>query len=322
MAEYALMAAAVLAAAFHSGSETGLYCVNQLRARLRAEQGSAPARSLQHLLSRPRLAISTMLVGTNIGLYVATVVCTHQLRDTALAARADLYSSLIMPPVLLIFAEIIPKSLFQHHAEKLMYRVARPLRVSEALFYPLSALLRAVSGLPYLLLGRRAPDRRPLVTDESFRFYLGRGAADGVLSSYQRRMAENILRLKSMRLGAALSPLEEVVMVAEGAPPGELHRLMREHRYSRIPVYRKERDDITGVVNVIDVASAPESAGPAELAREVMSLPLETSVADALSRFRDAKEQFAVVTDEEGRAVGVVTVKDLVEEIVGELEAW
>ncbi len=322
MPEYLLLAAAILAAAFYSGSETGIYCVNRLRVWLRARQGMAPARALQRLVSQPRLAVSTMLVGTNIGIYVATAVCTEKLRHTGLAAQADLYSSLIMPPVLLIFAEVLPKSLFQHHAEGLMYRVVWPLRLSEWLFYPLSLLLRAVSTLAQLLLGRHATAHRPVVTSETVRFYINQGAAHGVLSAYQRRMAENIMRLRSVELNVALTPLDEVVMVPAEASAEALRELLAAHRYSRVPVFEERRDNIVGVVNVMDLATAEPGAGPREAARDVLRVPRDASVAEALTMLRRAKQQFAVVTGEQGAAVGVVTVKDLVEEIVGELEAW
>ncbi|MCK4376196.1 MAG: DUF21 domain-containing protein [Candidatus Brocadiae bacterium] len=323
MLEYAIIAASIIFAAFYSGSETGSYCVSRLRLRLRAQKGEAAARSLQRFIARPTLAISTMLLGTNLGLYLATVLCTRKLYEAGGAASAELYSSLIMPPVLLIFAEVIPKSLFQHHADTLMYRAIWPLRVSQVLFYPVSALLRCLSRLPHLLLGGRGAPRRPAFTPETFRFYLSEGAAQGVLSTFQRTMADNILRLKSLELRQAMTRLDETVMVAEDASYDELLALLRAHRFSRIPVYRAARDAIVGVLNIIDVASAhgQERSIP-QLARSVMSLHEGTSVADALHTLRQARQQFAVVADAQGRAVGVITVKDLVEEIVGELEAW
>lgn len=323
MPEYVVIVASIILAAFYSGSETGFYCVNRLRLRLRAERNEPAARALQRLVRRPRLAISTMLVGTNIGIYLATVLFTEQLRQSGWAVRAELYSSLLMPPILLIFAEVIPKSLFQHHADMLMYRVVWPLRASQAVFYPFSVLLRWVGGLPQLLLGRRGSAGRRAFTPDTFRFYLREGAAQGVLSESQRMMVENILRLKSLDVASTMTPLEEVVMLPEDAPYGELLDLLRAHRYSRIPVYRDSRDRIVGVINVIDVASV-ESHRPAarELVRGVLSLPRATSVADALWTLRQARQQFGVVTDRAGCALGILTVKDLVEEIVGELEAW
>ncbi|MHC4591256.1 MAG: CNNM domain-containing protein [Planctomycetota bacterium] len=323
MHDYAIIAAAIVLAAFYSGSETGSYCVNRLRLRLRAERGGAAARSLLRFVGNPQLAISSMLTGTNVGLYVATVLATAKLAETSWAAPAELYSSIIMPPILLIVAEVIPKSFFQHHADTLMYRAVWPLRVSEALFYPVSALLRWIGRLPQLLLGKQGAPRRPVFTADSFRFYLSEGAANGVLSTFQRAMAENILRLKSMPVAAVMTPLDEAVMVAEGASCAELHDLLRAHRYSRIPVYRDSRERVVGVINTLDVPSVAEEPVPlGELLRGAMSLDSGTTVADALWQLRQARQQFAVVVDEGGRAVGIATVKDLVEEIVGELAAW
>ncbi|MFW6189929.1 MAG: CNNM domain-containing protein [Planctomycetota bacterium] len=323
MPEYLLMLLGLLVSAFHSGAETGFYCVNRLRLRLRSEQNRRAAGALQALVNRPQLAICTLLVGTNVGNYVTTVLFTDELRQAGYAVRADLYSSLILPPILLVFSEILPKSLFQHHAERLMYRAVWPLRVSEVLFYPFSALLRGVSRIPQLLVSEPSRPRKSALTRDNFQFYLSEGAAKGTLTSFQRTMAENIMRLRGVRVDSTMTPLPEVVMIEEGADYAELSELLREHRYSRLPVYREERDDIVGMINVLDVASVADAEPSVrELVREVLTVTRDASVADALATLRDRKQQFAGVNNEEGRAVGIVTAKDLVEEIVGELEAW
>ena len=144
-----------------------------------------------------------------------------------------------------------------------------------------------------------------------------------MLSGFQRTVAENILRLRSLDVAQVMTPLADAVMVPETASHRDLLKAFGAHRYSRIPVYREGRERVVGVINVIDVASIEREPPPtAELAREVLSLRKGTSVADALWALRQARQQFAVVTDAEGRALGIATVKDLVEEIVGELEAW
>ncbi|MCD6415347.1 MAG: DUF21 domain-containing protein [Planctomycetes bacterium] len=324
MLEFVLLAAVVFLAAFYSGCETGLYSLNRLRLLAAAERGRPAERALESLLERPRLTLSAMLLGTNISVYAATILCTRQvLRHTALAARADLYSSLIMPPVLLIFAEIIPKCLFQRHADRLMRAVVYPLKLSIVALYPFAQALRWVSAVPYRLIGKRAGAAPPPLTHDVFRFYLGKGAEAGALSAYQRRMAENILRLQSVSVESALVPLEKVVMIPEGASWQELTEKFREHRYSRLPVWRDEPENIVGLVNVIDVACAEAPGAPRSLMREVsVTFRSDTSVADALSRLRQAQQQFAVVVGGDGRAIGILTAKDLVEEIVGELAAW
>jgi len=323
MVEYLLLVAGIALAAFHSGSETGFYCVNRLRLRLWSEKGNTAARSLQQLVARPQLTVSAMLLGTNIGVYLATVMFTARLRETVLAPRADLYSSLLMPPILLLFAEVAPKSLFQHHAEWLMYRVVWLLRASTIVFRPFALALQWISGLPYALSGRKKRPRGPLVTPDVFRFYLSEGAAQGVLSPFQRTMAENILQLKTMDVATAMTPISKVIGADERGSIDDLKGLFKGHRYSRIPVWRGDRRNIVGVINVIDVASARHEAVSAkDLIREVVPLQSGTSVADALRILRQNKQQFAVVTDADGRALGIVTLKDLVEEIVGELAAW
>ncbi|MFO7958334.1 MAG: CNNM domain-containing protein [Candidatus Brocadiia bacterium] len=320
MLNYLVLFLAILMSAFYSGSETGLYCVNRLKVWLRAERRRG-ARLLKKLASRPRWAISTILVGNNIANYLASVACTAELRQVGLRAP-DLYSTLIMAPVLLVFGELTPKAVFQHNADRLMYKAVWPLRVSEVVFYPFSRVLHWLGELPRVLLGRQRPRHAPDVTPRSVRFYLSRGADQGVLSPYQQSMAENILRLREMPIESALTSLEDVVMVPEEASYAELRDTLAGHRYSRVPVFRDRRSDIVGVINVIDVASVEPGTPPTELVRDVPFLSPETSVGEALTLFREEKQQFGVVADEEGRAVGVITVKDLVEEIVGELEAW
>jgi len=321
MLDYALIVAAICLAGFHSGNETGFYTVNRLRLRLRAELGERSARALQRLVSRPQILISTVLVGTNLGIYVATVLCTDKLRELGLAMRADFWSSIILPPIFLVCADMTPKSLFQHHADCLMYRTVWPLRVSEVVFTPFSFFLRFFSRLPQFLLRHRIVPRTAAITSDAFRFYLSEGAAHGALTSFQRTMAENILRLKSVPVGATMTPLGKTVMISEDASGEELEQVLRTHRYSRLPVWRGSRERIVGAINVLDVASAQRPEVRA-LVRSVPAVQEGTSVAEALSLLRREKQQFAVVTAREGRAVGIVTAKDLVEEIVGELDAW
>jgi CBS domain containing-hemolysin-like protein len=320
--EYLAIAAAVLGAAFFSGNETGFYCANRLRLRVRAEKGDRSARALLRLTSRPRLAISTMLVGTNSCVYLASVLSVGKLIDLGLGESAELYNSLIMPPLLLLFAELIPKSLFQHHADVLMHRTVRPLRVAEVAFYPLSQTLQWLGGLPQRLMGRRGSMRREL-TDASFRFYLSTGTAQGAMSPFQGKMAENIMRLKGVDVASVMTPLEGMVSISERASYANLLDVLGRHRYSRIPVYRAMRDRIIGAVHVIDAAARRDARPPVrDLVQPMLSIPAGTSVADALWIFRQARRQSAIVHDSEGRAKGIVTAKDLVEEIVGELEAW
>jgi len=322
MIEYVFIAFGILLAAYHSGNETGLYCLNRLRMRLRAERGNRRACILTALTRQPQRVITTMLIGTNLGIYLVTVLSTGKLRAAGLR-NADLWSGLLLPPFLLLLADFMPKALFQHHTETLMYRTAHSLRFVYLFWYPVSGMLRLIARLPQRLLGRGAPPKSPQVTDETVRFYFSKGVEQGVLSPFQRRATERIMRLRSVPVTDAMTPLAELVMVERSAPYDELLARLRDHHYWGVPVYEGDRSNVVGVVTVLDVAGTEEvPAGAADAMREVMRLPAHVSVDEALRELREARQRFAAVVDEGDRAVGVVTVRDLVEEVVGEIAAW
>ncbi|MBS3763074.1 MAG: HlyC/CorC family transporter [Planctomycetes bacterium] len=321
MTEVLLIALFVFLSAFFSGSETGFYCLNRIRLRFRKIHGWKGAASLHKLIRRPQVAISAILIGNNITIYGATVVCGSLLNESGVTHRADLYSSLIMPPILLIFAEIIPKSLYQRRADTLMYKAASLLRFCEFVFYPLIAVLRSTLRIVRKALGEKR-ERTDQFTPDKLRFFLSEGASLGVLSPYQHRMAENVLRVKSLELSAAMVPLDEVAMIPESSTFEKLQKIMREHRFSRFPVYAEKRSNVTGIINVIDVLCADEDqADMQSLSRPPVYLNEKLSVGEALYILQRAHQQMAIVKSE-GEVIGAVTVKDLVEEIVGELAAW
>ncbi len=323
MLDYVLIVLLMASESFFSGSETGFYCTNRLRLRFRLASGWPGAAALHKLSSDPKLAISTMLIGTNISVFLTTVLCARRLVELGFAQQADLYSSLLVPPVLLVFAEIIPKSVFQRRADTLMYKTAPLMNVFRVLFWPLLVVLGAVRRLVRAVSGRPGGEDALVVTAERFRFFLSEGAAVGILSPYQQAMADNILRVKSIGVRAAMVLIEDAVMIRQDAPLEELKALLREHRFSRIPLYSESRTNVTGVINVIDLLCAQERPHSlTELCRKPHYIESTVSVAEAFYSLQKARHQLAVVTGPDGAAVGILTVKDLVEEIVGELKDW
>jgi CBS domain containing-hemolysin-like protein len=264
-----------------------------------------------------------MVVGTNVGVYLATALCTHKLRQLGAAHRADLYSVLLLTPLLLVFAEIIPKSLYQRRANTLMCRTVWPLAVSEVVFYPISRSLRWLSSFPQRLFRSGWVPGQSLFTFERFYFLLSEGTARGILSPYQKTMAENILSLKSRSITHAVVPLARVTTISQSAGVQDLMGLMAEHRFSRIPVCSGDNRRIVGIVNILDVVcNASREPSIPELAREPHFLSAQMSVAEALYSLKGARQQMGVVLDQRENPIGIVTIKDLVEEIVGELRAW
>jgi len=323
MLEYILIIAFIALAGFYSGSEMGFYRLNRIRLHFLVEKGRPGATIIQRLSADPQLAISTMVVGTNVGVYLATVVCAHKLQGLGLHHWAEFYSTLLMTPLLLIFGDIVPKSLYQRHADTLIYKTAVPLGVSAVLFYPVSRFLRLLGSLPRFIFPSAQAERASLLTVERFHFLLSEGTTTGALSPYQKAMTDNILALKSRSLRDVMIPLEKVVMISDAAGFTHLVQSFREHAFSRIPVYCGERTRITAIVNLLDLACADgREISIGELSRPPHYLNASMSVAEALYSLRSARQQMGVVLDDGGRATGIVTIKDLVEEIVGDLRAW
>jgi len=321
--EYVLIAAFIALAGFYSGSETGFYCLNRVRLRFGVEEGRRGAALLLRLSASPQAAISAMVLGTNLGVYLATALCTHNLQQLGAARWADLYSTLLMTPLLLVFAEIIPKSLYQRRANTLMCKTAWPLALTEVAFRPVSSFLRWLSSLPQRIFPSGWASRSGRFTFERFHFLLSEGTQQGILSPYQKAMAENILGLKSRSIIHAMVPLSGVTMICRSAGVEELMELMARHRFSRIPVCSEDGSSIVGIINILDVVcNASKGAAISDLARAPHYLGAEMSVAEALYGLRGARRQMGIVLDGSGNPMGIVTIKDLVEEIVGELRAW
>jgi CBS domain containing-hemolysin-like protein len=323
MLEYALLVLFVLLEGFFSGSETGFYCINRMRLRFRAERNWPGAAALRRLNANPQLAVSTMLVGTNICVYAASVLCSQKLREfAALGPNSDFYAGIVLPPILLIFAENVPKSIYRLHADTIMYKAALPLSAARVVFMPVVFLMAGLGRMIRLLARRGGAQDPGRITADRFRFFLSEGAALGVVSPYQQTVAENILRLKSLALSSAMVPLDNVLMVEKSVSRQELVAELAAHRFSRIPLYDGERSKVVGVVNIIDLLAARgEDKTPQEIARPPVFLDAGLSVPDALYALQRARRQMAIVRTD-GRPAGVVTVKDLVEKIVGELAEW
>ena len=323
MCEAALIALLVVCSGFYSGSEMGLYAMNRIRLRFRARRGDEGATLLRGLRRELAFTITMIVLGNNIVNYSASALCTHLLSRTGgLQQWADFYAMVVLTPILLVFGEIVPKSIFHVRADSLMYACAWPLSISRILLYPFARLLSWVNLLFQELFGPEATEEVSF-TEERIRGLLSAGASAGALSPYQERLARNILSIKSRRLTQALVPLQELVTVRSDETLEDLRALHGQHRYSRIPVTSPDRSRVVGIVNILDLASQDTDGREIlDVAREPLQLDADLSVAQGLYELQREGEQMGVVLRGDGTAAGVVTVKDLVEQIVGELEAW
>jgi len=308
--------------ALFCGMEMGVYVVNKIRLDLRAEAGSRAARTLRGMIRHPRNLLTVLLLGTNVMRYASTFSITSMFVLAGAGARAEWYTLAAATPLLFVLADSVPKSVFQRQGERLAYRFAWALRAADLLFKAtgLSPLVRGVSaGLMRLTrAGRRVGAPAPV---ESLSALLAEGYASGVMTHPQSIMADRVMRISEVTLSDVLTPLSRAAAVPRGVSRAEVLEFIRHHNHSRLPMLG-EGGEVVGVLDVYDVLAGEGGAAPADLAGEPLVLPDTLDVTAALYRMQTARRAMAIVADARGRHVGLVTVKDLVEEIVGEIEEW
>lgn len=321
MLTYIPLALALIFSFLYSATETGFYCLNRIRLRYRQERGWWTAKTISRLLDDPQGLLCTILIGNNIANYAATAAFTYTVEKNLPHLKAELVTTLILAPFLMIFCEIIPKSIAQRQADSLLYKVVPATQVSSMLFYPLVILLKGISKLPQLFLKGVEVKESPFFHPQRLSLLLEEGTEGGAVSLYQNMMARNIMALGNIPVKKVMIPLEVVTMAPDTVGPETLKDLAREKKFSRVPIYERDRSKVVGIVTLLDFLREGKDE-VRSFVRPTTYLEADLPVDDALLRLRRAKQRMGIVTDGDGRAVGIVTIKDLVEEIVGELSVW
>jgi CBS domain containing-hemolysin-like protein len=273
----------------------------------------------------------TSLVGTNIANYMApfclTIVFAHTLNIAQQAERermAELYTTLILTPTVFIFGEIVPKNIFHLNADALMRRVARFIqwtyyacRVTGLLFIQ-RTITRAVVGI----LRRDQGALGAMPARAEVYHMLRESAAEGTLTVAQSSMVERIHRLNTIRLRDVMVPQKAVVMAEHDQTRADLEPRLARTRYSRMPVYKSSRKSVIGIVHILDILNAEPNTEMKSLARTTCRINGDANVFEALGILQTEYGRMAIVVNDAGDCIGIATIKDLVEEIVGELAAF
>lgn len=317
---WVVLAFSIVMSAFFKATETGIYVVNKVRLDLRAEGGDPAARRLRKLLGDPSSVLLAILVGVNLADYASAFSATTLLTLWGVS-QAEWWALVAVTPVMFILGESVPKNLIQRLGERLMYPLSGLLRISVAIMNAVG-LAPVAKGFMWLTLKltRAHPKRSPLGY-EGISAIVAEGQASGVLSHFQTIMADRIMHIQEVRLRNVMIPMSRVVSAPRDISRAGLLELLRHHEYSRLPL-TDERGQITGVLDIYDVLNAPEQEAPAARMVEPLFLDGQMTVTQALYQMQHSHKMMAVVLGAGGKHVGIATIKDIVEEIVGELEAW
>jgi len=310
--------------AFFSGAETALVSLNWIRLDHWLEKGRGSAKVLERFVADPHRMLGTTLVGTNIAVVMTSSLVSWRLADIFQdwsSGLIGLVSIVIVTPALLVFGEVIPKVIGRRHSDAITLKVVHPLRMFYYLLSPLILVTTGVAGVLLRPFGIRTQEWRSRLTKDQLRLLLtSEGERAGAVDEQETRLISGIFEFGLTTIGEVMVPRTDIVGVSADSTVGEAVELVRAHGFSRLPVLSPDRDHIEGMVHSRDLLGMPRDTGIADLVRAVPYMP-ETKTCDDLFRELQARRQHMVaVADEHGSLAGIVTLEDLLEELVGEIE--
>ncbi|MBI3106101.1 MAG: HlyC/CorC family transporter [Candidatus Rokubacteria bacterium] len=311
---------ALVVTALFSAAEMAFIAANRVRLRHLAEGGDRTAARYLESFRRPERVLSTAMMGVTIAEITASSVATWALLPLVGGAAA-LVVTLALTPLMLVFGEVIPKAVAQEWATALIRHLFRPIELASYLLKPLTWGSNAVVGVALALLGRQPTAARHFVSREELKLLLQMEPEEAAVSTSEAEMIDKIFDLGETAVREVMVPLVDVAALPETATPDEAVRLMSERGFSRVPVFTDRVFNLVGVVTAMDLLSrgavAPDLRS---LMRPATYAPETKRIDDLLREMQKGRVQLAVVVDEYGGAVGIVTVEDIVEEIVGEIQ--
>jgi CBS domain containing-hemolysin-like protein len=319
-----LLLLCILVVAFFSSSEASLISVSKIRIRRLAEQGHRAAQAAKRLWERHDRLFATILFTENLFIIVASSLGTA-LALLLFGGRGLLVASLVMTLLIVIFGEITPKTFAARNAERLSLLVARPMELMVKTLTPVIWLFTLIANSLISLVSRGGKPSSPFVTPEEIKMLASIGAEEGTVQEMERAMVQRVFEFGSRQVREVMTPRPEMVGVEGEATLEEFLRLFREASHDRFPVYSDDLDNLIGFVAIKDVLLAV-AEGPSshqrkvkELVRSALFVPESREVGSLFLEMRQKQLQMAIVIDEYGGTAGLVTLEELVEEIVGRL---
>jgi len=311
--------------ALYSGLETGAYSLNRVRLHVRQHQGDRAARRLVRLVEDRSRLLGTILIGNNLANYLGTsalgvIFAGYGWSDT----RVIFLNIAIVTPMLFVFGETLPKDLFAAFSDRLMYRLAWFLKASAAVFKwtGMLAMVQLVTRSVIRISGGKSRTQ-PLHPRRLMNWLVRETVGLGLLSEQQSQIIDRVLAMTSRRVMDEMTPWNRVQKIHDTAATDELWRRARQSERTRYPIVNYKNQPV-GVLNIDHaLRHPPEQCPPVrELMSPLVTLDRNLDIRTALRKLQAWRCSMAVVTAAHQHPVGVVTIKDLVEPITGELSEW
>ncbi len=310
------------AAAFFAASEAAIVSVSRISARTYAEKGVAGGVRLQKLLENRNRTLTSILIANTFVLLASDSIATYLFIHLGIP-QAPIWSTVVTTIVLLLFGEILPKTLAVSNSSSASLRLAAPLQFFTWLLTPLTSTFLAATNVIVRIFGGSDP-HGPYVTEDDIKTLVNVGVEQNVLEEGERELIHSIIEFGDTIVREVMMPRPDMVTVPATAPAKRALDLVIKDGYSKLPVYEETIDNVIGVVHdrelLISLANGTiATSSLRSLMRPVAHVPESKRISELLREMQRGKYSLAIVVDEYGGTAGLVTMEDLLEEIVGEI---
>lgn len=307
---------------FFSGSEIAIVNSDKLKLRHRAKKGDKGASLVLRMFRTPDVILGTTLVGTNVATVTISTLGTLLFINLFGEAGGDLLSVVVLTPFLLIFGEIVPKSIFQQKSDVIVGYIAYVLRFFSYLFYPVIFFFSRVARLAAKLVGGPVK-QNVFITREELRVLLDITETPAGAGAIDRNSIRRIIRFADTTVGQAMIPLADVVGFNETRNLEEAVHLVFKHGFNRLPVYRSNITNVKGILTLSTWDLLDEKIGEKPIANYIkppLYLSPHQTIDQTLPLLQAREDHMGIVVDEFGSAIGIITMEDVFEEVVGDID--
>lgn len=315
-----LIACCVIGSAFFSGAETAIISASRIKIRHLANLGNRNAIAIERFLAQPERVLSAALVGNNISVVLGSILAANY-TISLLDQRESLgmaIATITMTPIMLIFGENLPKTLFYHHANWIVLKIVPVLKFFSVVFYPLIEICSLPARAIVLLIGDRGKTKNPFVTREELKLLIIDGQSD--LNVHEQEMISHLFRFRETVARSIMIPLDKVVAIDMKGTVADAISRIKESGHSRLPLYDGRIENTVGCVAVQDILGLDGNLALSRVRRPVIFVPENKGISELLLHLEQVGQHMAMVVNRHRHVSGLVTLEDMVEEIVGEIE--
>lgn len=309
-----------------SSSETALTAMNVGRINRLKEDNKDGADRLLRLKKKLNNIIATILIGNNIVNIAATAILTQLVSDYYGRNSSTIIATVLMTILILIFGEITPKTYAAQYPEKVALKVGRPLEILSFLFKPILVILETITNTAIKMLGGKIINNAPFVTEEEIRSLVDVGEEEGILQLQAKEMINRVFEIDDLEVADVMVPRIDIIAISEDSTLEKSLELMIKYGHSRIPVYKDSIDNIIGLLYAKDILPFAylekeeiKKRSINSLIRPAYYVPETKKVNVLLKELQIKKIHMAIVLDEYGGTEGLITIEDILEEIVGDI---